>query len=446
MAAYLVLAVVIAIGCGGDDAAPLGETFARSFATKGVDGATRIATHDGIVISSFTSSGAIDLGGGRRTGDAFVAKYDAFGRHVWSIGLPVDVADIAIDPAGAVYVVGGFAGTRDLGGEPLTAMGTANMYLLKLDGATGDHLWSRRYGNDGNVGGQRLAVFPDGDVVACGGFSRSTSFGGATILHDAAFTAHDVFAVRVAGSDGAHVWSTGFGGTATDTCNGIVATTDQRTVVLGTFYDDFVFAGESNPAFGDLDLYAAGLGPDGQPLWHRRFGSVDSDTLDNATLAPQGDILALGSYRASFSLGGSPLVHIGNQEAFVARISPVDGSVAWAKSVSGPDTEAATGVSLIGDDVVVAGLFDGTALVADIAIPPPPGINVFLIRFRYPDGVASPRVIRGASNVNRVVSATLGDTVVLAGGFQDKADFGVGEVLYNSGDSDAYLVRLPPEP
>ncbi|HUN81537.1 MAG TPA: hypothetical protein VMV81_08520 [Phycisphaerae bacterium] len=64
--------------------------------------------------------------------DIFLAKFDASGNHLWSKrfgdSLSQIGAAIAVDLAGSVWIAGSFLGSLDFRGGPLTSAG-ASLYL-----------------------------------------------------------------------------------------------------------------------------------------------------------------------------------------------------------------------------------------------------------------------------------------------------------------------------
>lgn len=138
------------------------------------------ATGDMFVIGTF--SGTAELGGGPLEsvggGDVFLAKYDGeHGGHLWSrsFGGPYSVIaesddgnGVAIDPTGDVVLVGSFRGSVDFGGGGLQSRGPEawdDIFLVKLDGTDGGHLWSRHFGGDSRDRGWALDIDDAGAVV-----------------------------------------------------------------------------------------------------------------------------------------------------------------------------------------------------------------------------------------------------------------------------------------
>jgi hypothetical protein len=128
--------------------------------------------------ASFTSSG---------NSDAFIARYDDKGAHVWSKALGGSSGDrgyaAGIDPAGNCYVLGTLVGSADLGGGPVAGPGFIAAYDVK-----GGHRWSKGF----NGTGRGLTV-AGGELLATGSFSGTTSFGGPTLSSNGV----DIFLVKL---------------------------------------------------------------------------------------------------------------------------------------------------------------------------------------------------------------------------------------------------------
>ena len=129
-------------------------------------------------------AGAADFGGGWLSAssslDAFAAKLDSDGNHVWSkaFGGVGDVRGLALDAAGNVFLAGVFAPTIDFGGGPLTSNGPdADLYFAKLD-PSGSHLYSASYGTSEVEDTSALAADGAGHVFMTGAyFGHTLDFG-----------------------------------------------------------------------------------------------------------------------------------------------------------------------------------------------------------------------------------------------------------------------------
>ncbi len=187
-----------------------------------------------ITVTGFFGEGegnaVTDLGGGEITseggGDAFVARYDANGGHIYSVRLggPVVVQDpggfvllaesgstVGVDDAGNAYVSGFFHETVDFGSGPVTSAGGADLFLIKLD-AAGQTMWTRRQGGPVNDLPGALAASASGDVFLGGTFQESILLGEQEWV---SLGAVDIFLARY-DTDGQQEWSFAAGGPGND--------------------------------------------------------------------------------------------------------------------------------------------------------------------------------------------------------------------------------------
>lgn len=152
---------------------------------------------------SFT--GSVDFGGGVMTapdsGAAYVAHLSPSGEHIWSKsfgnGLTQAGASVSVDAAGKVYATGGFAGTVDFGAGSLTCVGEENVFLLEF-GPFGNLLGARQFGAAGRQMGLAVAVGAGGEPVIAGSFTGSIDFGGGPIQ---AVGEADIFIASISASN-----------------------------------------------------------------------------------------------------------------------------------------------------------------------------------------------------------------------------------------------------
>ncbi|MFT3775451.1 MAG: hypothetical protein QM820_59650 [Minicystis sp.] len=123
--------------------------------------------------------------------DAFVAKLDPGGDVVWvraagNSAAQQTVLAVAGDGAGNVAITGSFRGSVDWGTGPLTEKGGATMFVAKLD-AQGAPLWADRFGGGEVTQGASIVVDTNGDVVVQGTSSGSLDFGGGAVTDPGGF-------------------------------------------------------------------------------------------------------------------------------------------------------------------------------------------------------------------------------------------------------------------
>ncbi len=183
--------------------------------------------------------GAFLLGGvtysfGSGAADMWVVKVAANGDSLWSRSF------------GSLYGDQCHAITQTVDGNFLLCGSTqgfgayfVDAWIVKLS-ASGDSLWSQRYGGEGFDHWYAALASEDGTVMLAG---PQSSFGSGD---------YDFQLMKIA-ADGDSLWSRTFGGGASDLCN----------AVARTFDDGFVLAGQTESfGSGNSDVWVVKAGPD----------------------------------------------------------------------------------------------------------------------------------------------------------------------------------------
>jgi len=293
---------------------------------KGGLGAWVAVDTSGDVVISGTFSGTADFGGGPLTSagawDVFVAKLSgADGSHLWSrrFGGPLDdggyYTRVAVDSAGNAIVTGAFKGSSDFGGISLTSAGGADIFVAKLSGATGVPLWSKRFGSAADDEGTAVTAEKNGSVFLAGLFQGATSFGGPILVPGAG---QDLFVVGLSGADGSHVWSRGFPcAPPPSAVAGPHLTADAAGHVLLAAYTTVATDYGGGPLPAGMSV-ASFSGASGAHAWSKGFGA-DGFAFSIAVDADAGLFLA-GGIDGTIDLGGGALSSTGLGSAFLARL------------------------------------------------------------------------------------------------------------------------------
>jgi hypothetical protein len=224
---------------------------------------------------------------------------------------------VSTDSSGNVIIAGSFEGTVDFGGGGLTSSGMRDVFVAKYS-ATGQHLWSKRFGSTGDEVGYGLAVDSAGDVVLSGKFQGSVSFGG-TALTSAG--GDDIFLAKLSGANGAHSWSKSFGSTSGDVSLGVAVDGSKNVVMTGYFTGSVNFGGGILSSSG-LDVFVAKYNSAGTHLWSRRFGGFDTQIGNAVAMAGTGEVSLTGYFSTSIDFGTGTLTSAGSYDAFLASVGP----------------------------------------------------------------------------------------------------------------------------
>jgi hypothetical protein len=220
----------------------------------------------GNVIITGELRGSVDFGGGAITGsgvyDAFAAKFDANGNHLWSktFGVQWEHRGLAVvaDTMGNVILAGEMSGDIDFGGGALTATDPSDAFLAKL-GPDGHHIWSKAFGGSNYQGIESLALTPTGDILLTGLFDDFIDLGCGP-MQSPMLSAGYVHAAKFAPS-GACRWSTSAASMTHQYGRGIASGDAGQAFVTGRFSSSIDFGLGTLLSAGKTDVYAAALAP-----------------------------------------------------------------------------------------------------------------------------------------------------------------------------------------
>lgn len=292
--------------------AALAHVWSRSYGSDMTDDVLEsvdVGAEGAVALTGYTA-GPIDFGGGSLppngvmpNDDAFVAVLDPSGNHVWSKRLGDDEwqqgHDVALMASGELLVVGSFAGTIDFGGAQRTSTGGFDVYVAKLS-PVGDPVWSRSFGISDQQEGYRVAVDRQGPVLIAGDFRGQVDFGGEqlTAAGGGGMQCNDSCA-----SPGDGTCQDGGPGSMTSTC---------------AYGSDCADCG---PRFGESDVYLAKLDANGNHIASLRFGDELEQSLADLAADTAGNALLVGSYFGSIDFGFGMHQSSGERDAFVAKLS-----------------------------------------------------------------------------------------------------------------------------
>lgn len=315
----------------------------KRFGGAGIDDAHAVAIDtdgDVAIAGSFrcasqpcTSQPSLTFGGSSHTNvgnaDLFVAKLTGVdGSHVWSKMFGSTGNDIASgvgsDSEQNIVAIGEFAGTINFGGGNRVSAGLADVLLLKLDGADGAHLYSLRFGSTSDDRGHDLAIGSAGQVFAIGSFNGTVNFGGAQSLSAGAGEASFVAKYTLAG---AHAWSSTFTTTGEVFAGAVAAGGPGFLTLLGSFCGTLTL---------DVDLSAAGTCPDhdvfiaaysdvtGDPIRSVRHGGTGSEIGFDVAQSIDGNIYGAGNFTGFAEFAGAGYTSHGGTDGFVVGLGPLN--------------------------------------------------------------------------------------------------------------------------
>lgn len=279
--------------------------------------------------------------------DLFVAKFDPDGKIIWAnrfgtagnrndgpqLGEWHDpVVTVAASTSGAIIVGGAFSQSATFGATKVTAKGTDDGFVTKLD-ADGNTLWHVTFGNTSRVQRVRSVAFTSTDeVLFVGSVHGKVDIDGVEL--QSYQDSEDALVAKLS-KDGKVVWANGYGLLGKQQATTVLLDGKDQPIVFGTFVGAIDFA-KNGGAIVDTtvgnatDLFMAKFSASGTPFWARRYGDIDSVGVDNqdmggATLAKDGDkdvAIVAGMNRSSMDLTPlPPLKTAGYEDVFLMSVT-----------------------------------------------------------------------------------------------------------------------------
>ncbi|TDN38376.1 hypothetical protein A8B98_23750 [Hymenobacter sp. UV11] len=273
------------------------------------------------------------------------------------------------DAVGNVYVAGSFSGTATFGSTTLVSAGTYDMFVAKWSPATGNFVWAMQGGgSNGNGGAEAKAIAVSGmSVYVAGSFTGARAFFGSTTLTNAGAGYKDLFVSKLidAGTTASFTWTQYAGGTRDEEVLGL-AIDENNLYLAGGFSSPIVSIGTTTLATtGSGNGFVAKLVDNGATSifgWVQPI--VGASPIEVTALAVHAnDVYITGFFYGTASLGGATLTSAGGTDIFVAKLAN-QGSIAtlqWALPLGGAANESSSGLALQGDNLYIAGTFNGTS-------------------------------------------------------------------------------------
>ncbi len=294
---------------------------------------------------------------------------------------------IAVDGSGNTYITGTFEGTVDFdpgaGTTTLTSGGYGVIFFAKYD-ANGSLVWAKSVGENGNTTSYSITVDGSGNIYITGYFLGTVDFNPSPNPADTLYltenTGGSIFFAKYNGSDGSLVWAKNLVATQYSFNEGRnITVKDGDLYLTGRFRYTTDFDPSPNLADtlylnnsgGDAMFFAKYSSNDGSLVWAKSISGVVVANIDSKKIHVDGtgNVYVVGSFRgtADFDPSTNPadtlnLTSNGSEsDIFFAKYNGNDGSLVWAKSIGGSNSDYGNDITIDGNsNIYITGTFKGT--------------------------------------------------------------------------------------
>lgn len=350
--------------------------------------------------------------------DLIVFKHDANGALLWVFtagGLNQDWAgDLTYDNQGNIWVTGSYEGDMQAGPFTLTnTSGTDDLYLLKIDAATGTVLFATSISAGGSQSGRSITADASGNIYFAGktNYNGSFTWGGFTHTNgnnldafigkvDNAGTPLALMSINGGGWDTfdfmeatptGDILVTGLVTTTTTTIGGtpyntngdskhIIRLDNNLNVIWTTFFNsngnvwDLAADAAGNSYFtansqggltygtvtaplglGGGEITVGKLDANGNFVWVNVFGTSGSDTGESVAVDQSGNVIVVGSFDGNLTAAGTTIQSTGFKSGCVIKLDP-NGNPIWVLgSRSSNSSQYFKSVKKDGDEITILG-------------------------------------------------------------------------------------------
>ncbi|WP_299118547.1 hypothetical protein [uncultured Tenacibaculum sp.] len=346
---FITLAIV---GCSNDDGISLSNPikalqvdFIKTYGgTRNESGRSVVQTSDnGYAVLGYTQSIDGDVSTTKTTVqyDYWLLKFDKDDKLQWQKnygGSKDDRAYQIIETSDKGFAIIGFNKSAD--GDLTTNEGFEDVWILKLD-ATGNITWKTTTGFSGTDQGFSIIQTSDGgyfvgsilDVTASGGQGNSK--------FAAKHAGGDYWGIKL-NSSGNIEWRKYFGGQNTDTCYGVVETTDGY-IMIGS--SDSIDVDIKNNK-GSYDFWIVKIDKTGKLVWEKSLGGDQIDEARGIAATNDGNFIIIGDSRSN---NKDVTKNNGGADVWATKID-TKGNIIWQKNYGGSSFDVGRSIHKTSDN------------------------------------------------------------------------------------------------
>ncbi|MGB0428855.1 MAG: hypothetical protein ACPGLV_00165 [Bacteroidia bacterium] len=375
------------------------------------------------------------------------------------------VNNICTDHDNNVYITGGFSGSVDFDNSADTALLSAqsrlDAFIAKYN-KNGQHIWSFNIASNGDDYGQNIIVNNSQQLIVSGAYAGQGNFAkGSKNYNLTPNGGMDVFLAKYS-LDGAVDWVKTIGGTANDYPTDLKVSKGNSLFISGYFEGTADFDPESSSlnitSIGDDDIFIAKYDSVGRVLWAHGFGSTRADVSTALAVDSNANCYIVGNFKDSIDFDPSNAKHIlkshYNGDMFLSSFD----SVGNFRSAFNIGNNNKSSVNTVATDhfgnIITGGLyldsidFDPDTSVYTNQDITAPISNAFIAKYNQDslslNDVWLTKSLKGGSDyVTDLIHDSFGNIIVL-GRFEGDVKFGKGKnkVILNAiGEQDIYVAK-----
>lgn len=451
-------------------------SWAISIGSSTVDVGNSIAVDEiGNVYTLGTFNGTVDLDPGQNnynavstgTNNVFLQKLDPTGNFLWGAAfdckIDLNENSLLVDTSG-IYIIGGFKGTVDFNPDAtihnVTALGTQDVFILKLN-SNGNFIWVKNFGGNGGNVGYSITKDKTGNIITSGTFNKTTDFDPGIGTYTMTALSDPCGFIHKMDRNGNFIWVKQFGKGLYDASYPITVKTDHNNSIFssGMFYGIIDFNPSTISSYtlaaDYYDAYINKLDSNGNFLWVKSFGSYGTEVVNSQIVDSLGNIYSVGNFQGAcdFDPGVGIYNLPGPNDFFIQKLDN-SGNFIWAKSIGGPNVDQ--GLSIKNDklgNIYVVGKYGpfsvdlNTGIDTNIVYTNGVNDNLFVLKldvngnFLWGKGIGS-----SGNDYSQAIAIDFQNNIYFTGAFESTVNFnpnndGTTNSITSLGGKDAFVCK-----
>ena len=305
-------------------------------------------TDGGYIVAgtSFSSANGDVTGTSHGQGEYWIVKLDANGNITWNKLLGGNGGELAgsiQQTTDGGYIITGISNSSANGDVTGTNHGGLyDCWVVKLD-ATGNIVWNKLLGGNGEDDVEKILQTADGGYIAAGS-TNSSANGDVTGTNHGAMGSHDFWIIKL-DAGGNITWNKLLGGNDYDYLYSIQQTTDGGYIAAGPSYSS-ANGDVTGTSHGNYDYWIVKLDAAGNITWNKLFGASLDEIAFNIKQTPDGGYIVAGSSNSSANGDVTGTSHSpGASDYWVVKLNSL-GTILWNKLLGGSNFDDAPGIQL----------------------------------------------------------------------------------------------------
>ncbi len=301
------------------------------------------------------------------TFDIYIVKYDINGNVIWAknagnVGNDFGNA-ITVGTDGSIYITGYYSSTITFGTNTLTAVGSSDVFILKMD-SSGNVIWVKSAGGVGPEEASGICVDNSNNVFISGNYRNNTMYFETYPLVNKGYS--DIFIARY-DSNGNVIWAKDVGGYSDDNSTSVTIDATGNSYLSINYYSQLVTSNSDTVANNNSSMAIIKFNINGNIIWSKTSGYYNSGWLACAKTDQTGNIYLVGYFVGNHVVFGADTIQNTNTNAniFIVKYD-MNGNVIWTKGFGNTGIDHGSFVTTDSfNNLFIGGFFTGTSIVFD---------------------------------------------------------------------------------